>query len=380
MTEIYTPKEWRSLFSCPSIVIDDNGYIYSAAEYKKLLKTPIGRIDYEKDNIYGSDYASWNATPIAYMIHSGETTKVYEYGKTQFSAPMLYIKNDRIYTPEEYTRFLGGQPSGYVKTDKKSSFDDILNHSGKGNSNIPNPSGSGSFANTSSQNNASSNTSSGSSVPLPGFISVLGVAILAGLIYLLSSESRIADASTVLAIAANIGAAVYFLWKKLKGELHFMWNSKRFAKGLATGIGIYVAATAILVLLGLGSNIGSGHAISDDAGNQMELSAMLIGLPFVISGLFHEGAVPNAKQPVRSNVRSKSRSFTPSSKASHSSAPQNQRGASSQSAGKIFGSNKRLAKCPYCRKNFWVSVPAGEKKLAITCPNKLCRKQLIVTI
>ena len=38
MTEIYTPKQWKSMFGCPSIIIDDKGFIYDAEEYKKRRK------------------------------------------------------------------------------------------------------------------------------------------------------------------------------------------------------------------------------------------------------------------------------------------------------------------------------------------------------
>lgn len=47
MTEIYTPKEWNAIFgSVPKIVINDDGYIYSAKDYHSvILGPPMGKIN-----------------------------------------------------------------------------------------------------------------------------------------------------------------------------------------------------------------------------------------------------------------------------------------------------------------------------------------------
>lgn len=119
MMKVYTPKEWLSVFGgSPSLVIDDKGYIYSADGYYKLISdSPIGRIDYQKGHIYDKHYADLFPTPIAYMVNSDGVTKVMEYGKSHFSEPILYIQNDKIYTPSEYYRIFGGNASGYIKRD-----------------------------------------------------------------------------------------------------------------------------------------------------------------------------------------------------------------------------------------------------------------------
>lgn len=122
MMKVYTPKEWLSFFGgSPSLIIDDKGYIYSADGYYKLISdSPIGKIDYEKGHIYDKHYADLFPTPIAYMVNSDGVTKVMEYGKSHFSAPILYIQNDKIYTPDEYHRIFSGSASGYIKRDTPS--------------------------------------------------------------------------------------------------------------------------------------------------------------------------------------------------------------------------------------------------------------------
>ena len=60
-------------------------------------------------------------------------------------------------------------------------------------------------------------------------------------------------------------------------------------------MGVYVLTTAVFVLLGLISNLGTGNALSDAGGDKMELAAMFIGVPFVLRGLFAEGRAPYTK-------------------------------------------------------------------------------------
>lgn len=72
--------------------------------------------------------------------------------------------------------------------------------------------------------------------------------------------------------------------------LYFEINGKRFAKGLVTAFTVYLAGTAVLVLLGVFSNIGTkGSPLSDAGKDQMELAAMLMGAPFLLNGLLAEG-------------------------------------------------------------------------------------------
>lgn len=136
MMKVYTPKEWLSFFGgSPSLVIDDNGYIYSADGYYKLISdSPIGKIDYAKGHIYDKHYADLFPTPIAYMVNSDGVMKVMEYGKSHFSEPILYIQNDKIYTPSEYHRLFGGNASGYIKRDTPSNDSSSARRSSSNNS------------------------------------------------------------------------------------------------------------------------------------------------------------------------------------------------------------------------------------------------------
>ncbi len=111
MMKIYTPKEWLALFGgSPSLVIDDYGYIYSADGYYKLISdSPVGKMD--SRYIYGKDYR----TPIAHIEKKSDRTEIYDAKAGIFSAPVLYIKNDKIYSYDEYHRLFGGAPDGYIR-------------------------------------------------------------------------------------------------------------------------------------------------------------------------------------------------------------------------------------------------------------------------
>lgn len=118
MYEIYTPKEWLSVFGgCPSIIIDDQGYIYNREEYYKVFGgTPIGYINYQTGKIYGADYAKFSAAPIGEIKIKSDVTEIYGKDYAKFGArPILYIDNDKIYTADEYYRIFGGSPAGYLK-------------------------------------------------------------------------------------------------------------------------------------------------------------------------------------------------------------------------------------------------------------------------
>ena len=333
MTRIYTPKEWLSFFRCPSIIIDDEGYIFSAEDYNKLIRHPIGRIDYSKNYIYGKDYNTFMATPIAYLVRRDDVIQIYEYGKV-YGAPILYIQNGKIFTPDEYFRIFGGNPSGYVKTETPHREEPCAESARESNS------GSG-------------------AAPGGGLAAIIGVALIAGIIYILSDEGRLANAATVLALLVNVGVGIYLLVRKAQGKLYFNIESKRFAKAVLTGLGVYLAATAVLVVLGLGSNIGTGNHISDQGGNQLELAAMLMGLPFVISGLFSE-------KPGSKNAGSGSR---PQWKNPPVSKPRNQpSGSHPKNPDGILGYNHRFVSCPYCRKIFNAKFPAGVREIDMGCP------------
>lgn len=360
MMKIYTPEAWLSLFGgSPSLVIDDNGYIYSADGYYKIISdSPIGKIDYAKGHIYDKHYTDLWPTPIAYMTDDGGVIKVREYGKSQFSDPILYIQGDKIYTPQEYLRIFGGNASGYIKRDH-----DTKASSGSSGSEGYSYSSSGSAG-------SSSSGSSGGGAPMPPFAGVLGVALMVGIIYLLSSEARVAGLTVVVAILANVGAGIYLLWQVTQGKLHFEWDGKRFGKALAVGIGVYVGATALFVILGLISNLGTGHAISDGGGNTMELAALFLGIPFVVRGLFAEGAKPGAAKG-SGTTYAPPRASSPT--APPKSAPQPTPRYTPNPGPQPQPTGTRMMFCPYCRTK--TRVPAGKGKIRVSCPNPACCKK-----
>lgn len=302
MIKVYTPKVWLSVFGgSPSLIIRDDGYIFSADQYYKIITgSPIGKIDYEKGFIYDKHYNDLFPTPIAYTKTNGDVIEIRKYGDSLFASPILYIQNDRLYTPEEYFRLFGGAASGYIKRETKA--DDI---SDRVPTSRPSESGSGAEA----------------VGAFPKLMSLLGVVLLGGMIYILSDEGRLADATTTLALAVNAVAAIALLFRLFAGKIHWEWNGKHFFKCLLIGVGIYVAACALFILLGLGSNIGSGHALSDKGTDQLELSAMLLGVPFVLEGFFCSGPKKAASNSTPASKPAATRSAPPAPKATPKPAP-----------------------------------------------------------
>lgn len=122
MIKIYTPEQWYSIFGrCPTLIIDDQGRIWSAdAYFKPLFGEPSGMVDYKKGRIYGPDYSKLSAVPIARMETRNGETRIYNYADSFSAPPMLYIIGDRIYTPDQYiTAGLGGDSVGYIRHSEK---------------------------------------------------------------------------------------------------------------------------------------------------------------------------------------------------------------------------------------------------------------------
>ena len=78
MIKVYTPKVWLSVFGgSPSLIIRDDGYIFSADQYYKIITgSPIGKIDYEKGFIYDKHYNDLFPTPIAYTKTNGDVIEI----------------------------------------------------------------------------------------------------------------------------------------------------------------------------------------------------------------------------------------------------------------------------------------------------------------
>jgi len=121
MIKIYTPEQWLTIFGDhPSLIIKDNGEIYSAEDYYKVVEgPPIGQVDFEKGRIYGKDYASLSRVPIGYLEKTTDVIKVYDRVPGLLAAPILYIQGDKVYTPEQYTSIFGSDAAGYIKRKEK---------------------------------------------------------------------------------------------------------------------------------------------------------------------------------------------------------------------------------------------------------------------
>ena len=117
MIRIYTPAAWEQFFrGAPSLVIDGN-YIYHGDTYENLVRTPIGAI--KNGYLYGEDYWHFDPVPIGKIVEdTGGVVRIYgkNYADTGI-APLYYVKDGKVYTPQEYNRFLGGNPSAYVRQD-----------------------------------------------------------------------------------------------------------------------------------------------------------------------------------------------------------------------------------------------------------------------
>lgn len=117
MFEIHTPKSWYSIFTYPNIIVDDDGLIYNSADYHKLLRNPIGKIDYASGYIYGEDYCKVMASPIGCIKKDNNVTMIFgkDYNKLN-ATPILYIKGNEIYSYDEYYKLIS-TPSYYIKED-----------------------------------------------------------------------------------------------------------------------------------------------------------------------------------------------------------------------------------------------------------------------
>lgn len=123
MMKVYTPKQWYSLFDCPSLIIDDQGLIWAADEYYKVLfGSPSGKVDFSAGKIYGKGLGyDLFEEPIAYLSQKNGVTEIRDAKQGIFSAPILYIKDNKIYTLEEYCSIFDA-PGGFIRQEKESPF------------------------------------------------------------------------------------------------------------------------------------------------------------------------------------------------------------------------------------------------------------------
>lgn len=130
MIKFYTPSNWRTVFEAPSIIIDDDGLIYTESEYYKLSKTACGRVDIKTGYIYGKGHYSGLTAPIGMVKQGHNCIEIYGDDFASIMAvPIYYIQGDSVYTAEEYGKVFK-QAEGYIKrevaADGLKNFNEVL--------------------------------------------------------------------------------------------------------------------------------------------------------------------------------------------------------------------------------------------------------------
>lgn len=121
MIKFYTPNNWRTFFDAPSIIIDDDGYIYTEDEYYKLSRTACGRVDIKTGYIFGKGHYSGLTAPIGMVKKGYNCIEIYGDDFASIMAvPIYYIQGDIVYTAEEYGKVFK-QAEGYIKRDNSNS-------------------------------------------------------------------------------------------------------------------------------------------------------------------------------------------------------------------------------------------------------------------
>lgn len=254
MMKCYTPKEWYSLFDCPSLIIDDEGKIWSADSYYSIISgEPSGRIDYVGEKIYGKDLGyGMFSEPIAYMQTKNGITEIYDAEKGFYSSPILYIQNDQLYTPDQWMGF--GSPGGYIKKDTPSSSEYTDSSSSDSYSD---------YGSSSGRYYRSSGTSTGGGL----LIGVLAILLIPFLIVFFFHATPIA---LVLA-SVYLGYAIILLIRH-----GAVINSKTVLKGIAYGFATLVVVYLVLYIITTFSNGYDSAAIRALSGKN-ELAGWIAG-------------------------------------------------------------------------------------------------------
>lgn len=239
MTKFYTPKEWHSLFDCPCLIIDDGGIIWAADEYYKLLfAEPSGRIDYTGGKIYGKDLGyGMFSEPIAYLETKNGVTRVLDAKKGLFSSPILYIKDNKVYSPEQWTSIFDS-PSGYIDHDGPDPDGPVIAD--------PPPVGGG-------KSGGSSESSSGGGSTLIAILSVVLVLALPAILF------NITNIFIVLAVIYLIAAVVTLV------RHGAVFNGRNLVKGVVYG---FLTLAAVYLILFVITTLWSGH--NREIMNQLE--------------------------------------------------------------------------------------------------------------
>lgn len=117
MIKFYTPNNWSTIFDAPSIIIDDDGYIYTEDEYYKLSRAACGRVDKQTGYVYGKGHYTGLTAPIGMFKQGYDCVEIYgDNYASPLATPIYYMKGDAVYSAEEYGKVFGA-PTGYIKGD-----------------------------------------------------------------------------------------------------------------------------------------------------------------------------------------------------------------------------------------------------------------------
>lgn len=150
MIKLYTPAQWHSIFQNPTIIIEDDGMIYSEEDYYKTFRNPLGKVEYSEGFIYGPDYHRWPRNPIGKIETADGVTRIYGPDYYRLGArPLYHVRDNWVYTDDEFYKLfpnqafrvdgsIGSQPSGGSQADASYSgcsdedYDSGSRSSGKG--------------------------------------------------------------------------------------------------------------------------------------------------------------------------------------------------------------------------------------------------------
>lgn len=247
MIKCYTPKQWHSLFDCPSLIIDEEGKIWAADEYYKVLfGEPSGRIDYAGGKIYGKDpgYGMFSE-PIAYLETKNGVIQVMDAKNGLFSSPILYIQDNKVYTPEQWTS-IWNCPGGYLKEDQPSGGGHSGSSSGNGHS------------------GGSSSSSSGGGGTLTG---ILAFVLLLALPAIFFNITKIAIVAAVIYLIVTIVVLV---------RCGAGFSARKLGKGIWNG---FLTLAAVYLLLFVITTLWSGYdrAVMNELEGTNEIAAWIAG-------------------------------------------------------------------------------------------------------
>jgi len=254
MIEIYTPKEWNSIFSGhPTICIESSGNIYSGNDAYKFGRQAIGYVNWSEGKIYGPDFNSIGAKPIARILDKDGTKLIYKNSDIgfdgrafPFAKPLFYIQNGKVYDHDPNSTIFD-DAQGYVRSD---STGHSSNSSG----------GSGGSSGSGNSGGGSSGGGGGGGLPGCGLLYVIlpfaAIFLIFGVIPENITSITVGIGAIALAIAVVLGL--------IKG---FSFTFKRIVEGiLYGGVSFFGFSLFWFIFSGIRANFGSGGGYDENIG------------------------------------------------------------------------------------------------------------------